>query len=71
MLKNEGFSRDAHQLWHSIIEKLTCDYVIIACTDISICLNATDNPKQFVFLDSNAILAETTYSKYLDIQKPS
>lgn len=71
MLKNEGFSRDAHQLWHSIIEKLTCDCVIIACTDISICLNAIDNPKRFVFLDSNAILAETTYSKYLDIQKPS
>lgn len=67
-LKKESFSRDAHQLWHSIIESLTCDCVIIACTDISICLNAADNPKRFVFLDSNAILAETTYNKYLEIQ---
>ena len=43
-------------------------YSLIACTDISICLNAADNPKRFFFLDSNAILAETTYNKYLEIQ---
>ncbi len=71
ILKKEGFSGDAHQLWRSIIESLSCDCVIIACTDISVCLNAADNPKRFVFLDSNAILAETTYRKYLEIQNPS
>jgi aspartate racemase len=71
MLKTEGFSRNAYQLWHTIIKSLNCDCVIIACTDISICLNAADNPKRFVFLDSNAILAETTYSKYREIQKSS
>lgn len=65
MLKQEGFSSAAHTLWHSIIKDLSCDCVIIACTDISVCLNATDNPKHLVFVDSNKILAEVTYRKYV------
>lgn len=67
MLKQEGFSSTAHKLWHSIIASLSCNCVIIACTGISVCLNAADNPKHLVFVDSNKILAEATYRKYLEI----
>ena len=71
MLKEEGFSRAAHMLWHSILENLNCDCVIIACTDISVCLNAEANPKHIVFLDSNKMLAEATYKLYLEIENSS
>jgi aspartate racemase len=71
MLKQEGFSSDAHKLWQSILGNLTCHCVIIACTCISVCLKAADNPSHFVFLDSNKILAEATYSKYLEIGSSS
>lgn len=70
MLKKEGFSEQAKNSWRDIlamIQGFMCTMVIIACTDISVCLNDKNNPDNIVFLDSNKILAEASYDKYLQI----
>ena len=44
-----------------------CTHAIIACTDISVCINLQETSIQFV--DSNNLLAKVTIEKHLQIKK--
>lgn len=65
-LKLSKLSEHAKILWLDIISYLEdnkCAIVIIACTDISVCIPLTQTKIQFV--DSNDLLAKATIEEYI------
>lgn len=69
-LKVFKLSNAAIALWGELINYLElqcCTHAVIACTDISICINLRETNIQFV--DSNDLLAKATIQRYLELKK--
>lgn len=69
-LKQQGFSMAAKEIWEKIKTDLQqeCRYVLVACTDITPCLKE-ETSDTLHFIDTSKTLAESTYRKYLEINK--
>lgn len=69
-LKAFKLSNHAIALWKELITYLEiqdCTHAVIACTDISVCINSQRTNIEFV--DSNDLLAKMTIQKYLQIKR--